>query len=240
MIILMINVMLIYGLPILSFLQEKDLKKKCEILSVDAQKIIKRRKRDLIILLVILYFMPSDKQKYFLILIYLVYKQPYFKLMHDIKSLKEALNLQFAIWLRIMEVLLSYHTVVLAIEKSIESAPVLMRVKLKELVIDLKEDPLNRDVYVNFMSEYDDLNIERSMHHLYRYAVMGSSDANVQLTNMIEDNAKELIRIRSEMFESRLNFYSWFGLVPMLLVSLSFLGLMFMVLTNLMEGGWSI
>lgn len=240
MILIIFILIAFYGKPLLNFFKEKDLKKKCFVLNVDMTKVLKRRKIELLLMFAILMFIPKDYQKFFILLIYLVYKQPYFKLNRELKKLKEELNLQFSIWLRMMEVLLSYHTVVLAIEKSIASAPHLMKHHLEILVKKLSHDPLNRDIYLSFMSDYEELNIERSMNHLYRYAVLGSQDANLQLSNLIDDNAKELIKVRESLFERRLNFYSWFGLLPMLLVSLSFLGLMFLVITNLMEGGWNI
>lgn len=239
-IIICILVLAIYGKKIINFLKEKDFEHKCKILNIDSGKLLKKRRIEMILLFIVAYFVPLDYQKYFLVVIFVVYKQAYWKLNQNLNQLKKDLNLQFSIWLRIMEVLLNYHTVVLSIEASIEDSPKLMQHHLQDLVEKLKDDPLDRDVYLNFMSDYESLNIERSMHHLYRYAVMGSTDANVQLTNLIEENAKELIEVRRNLFDSRLNFYSWFGLVPMLLVSLSFLGLMFMVLTNLMKGGWSI
>lgn len=238
--IICILVLAVYGKQIINFLKEKDFDHKCKVLNIDSVKILRKRRIEMIVLCIVMYFVPKDYQKYFLALIFIVYKQAYWKLNQKLSQLKKDLNLQFSIWLRIMEVLLSYHTVVLSIEASIKDSPELMQHHLKDLVEKLKDDPLDRDVYLNFMSDYESLNIERSMHHLYRYAVMGSADANVQLTNLIEDNAKELINVRKNLLDSRLNFYSWFGLVPMLLVSLSFLGLMFMVLNNLMKGGWSI
>lgn len=233
-------VVLIYGRQLFDFFKEKDLKKYCDVLGKDEKKLLKKRQIEMLLLLMLLFFIPSDKQKYFVILIIFVYKNTYFNLKREFLKLKKSLNLQFAIWLRMMEVLLSYHTVPLAIEVSIASAPELMKKSLQKLVKDLKKDPLNRDTYLNFMSTYEELNIERSMHHLYRYAVMGSEDASIQLSNMVEDNAESLLKAREDMFESRLNFYSWYGLVPMLLVSMSFLGLMFMVLSNLMKGGWHV
>lgn len=230
----------LFGKQIMTVLKEKDVDKYCALLNKDADKLLKRRRIEMIVMLMLLFFVPKENQKYFIVLIVFIYKNPYLTLKREFNTLKKSLNLQFAIWLRMMEVLLSYHTVPLAIEASIESAPQLMKGPLKELSNKLKHDPLNRDTYLSFMESYEELNIERSMHHLYRYAVMGSEDATIQLTNMVEDNADSLRKAREDMFESKLNFYSWYGLVPMLLVSMSFLGLMFLVLTNLMKGGWNL
>ncbi len=240
MIFLVFLFVLIYGTQIFEFLKEDDLKTYTDILNQDIHKVIKRRKVEMLLMLGILYFIPSHLQKFFVLVILLVYKQPYFKIKREYTDLKEMLNLQFSIWLRMIEVLLAFHTVPVAIHHSIESAPTLMKQPLKELSKDLQDEPLNKESYLGFMSDYEELYIERSMHHLYRYAILGSDDASLQLSNMIEDNAQGLINAREKMFEDKLAFYSWFGLVPMLLVALSFLGLMFIVLTNLMKGGWHI
>lgn len=229
---------LIYGVPLFNIFKEEDLKKYTDILDKDIQKVLKKRKCSVLIMLVVLYFMPSHFQKYFVIVVYIVYKQPYLNLRKEYKALQETLNLQFSIWLRMIEVLLAFHTVPMAIYHSIDAAPFLMKKPLKELSLELKEDPLNKAAYLGFMVDYEELYIERSMHHLYRYAILGSEDASLQLSNMVKDNAQGLINTRDKMFEDKLAFYSWFGLIPMLLVSICFLGLMFMVLSNLMKGGW--
>lgn len=240
MILVGLTLVIFLGQPLIVHLKENDFQKLCEILHVNEEKLLKKRWLELIVMLVIMQFIPKTNIRYFVFVVFIVYKHPYFKLRRKFKSLNKALNLQFSIWLRMMEVLLSYHTVPLAIRYSIEAAPVLMKAPLKTLASLLQQDPLNRDIYLNFMKDFEVLNIERSMHHLYRYAVLGSEDASLQITQMVEDNAKSLVKSREQLFESKLNFYSWFGLLPMMLVSISFLGLMFMVLTHLMKGGWNL
>lgn len=240
MIIVLFIFVLIFGQQIFAVLAEKDLNDKCNTVGISKKRIIKKRRIEMALLLLIMIFIPKQYQKYFVVLLIAVYKQPYLLLNSKLNNLKKSLGLQFSIWLRMMEVLLSYHTVPQAIQASIASAPDLMVKPLQILSEELQYDPLNRDIYLGFMKSYGELNIERSMHHLYRYAVMGSDDATIQLSNMIEDNAKVLIKTREKLFEEKLNFYSWFGLIPMLLVSMCFLGLMFMVLTNLMKGGWNL
>ena len=239
MIILGIVGMSLYGYVVCDFLKENDFEKLCEMLEINSHKYLRKRQIECIVMLVILFFMPAYYRKYFLVLIYFVYKMPYFNLKKKVASLQKTLHLQFSIWLRLMEVLLTYHTVAQAIYHSIEAAPFLMKEPLRKLSDELREDPLNQSAYLGFMQDYEELYIERSMHHLYRYALLGSDEASNQLTTMIHNNAQTLIQSRQNLLDGHLNFYSWFGLVPMILVSLSFLGLMFLVLSNLMKGGWS-
>lgn len=238
MIFIFIGLFIFFSDPIFKFLKEHDLEKKCALAQEDIKKFYKKRKLNVIIFLVLCAFLPKDMQKYFLMVVYFFYKLPYINLNSRLNELLKALELEFSIWLRMMEVLLEFHTVPISIEKSIASAPKLMQAPLQDLSDNLKLDPSNQELYLGFMSEYESLNIERSMHHLYRYTTVGTNDAKLQLSNMIEDNAKTLETNRQDLFEERLNFYSWFGLLPMVYVSFSFLGIMALVLTHLMKGGW--
>ena len=221
------------GMPVLKAMEDSTFKKSCDMVQVKISKIRSVRYIESLLISLILPFN-------FIMVLALggAYKRHEWMVQQKINDRKQNLNLQFSMWLRLMEVLLAYNTVPVAIEKSIENAPDLMISYLNDLSEALKVNPLNQDIYTSFMQEYEDLAIERAMHHLYRYAYMGTQDASVQLSNLIEDNAENLKQHRLKLLEKRLNFFSWYGLIPMFLVSITFLGLMFIVLTNLMKGGW--
>ena len=78
------------------------------------------------------------------------------------------------------------------------------------------------------------------MYHLFRYATLGNDDASRQLSTLIQDNAQQLKTMREDLMQQRLGFYSWISLIPMLALSLTFLGLMMVLLPQLVKGGWGI
>lgn len=221
------------GYPVVKMMESTEFKRLCEMLQVNINKVRRTRYIESILISVLLPF------NFFMFLVLILSNQRHdWMYQNKLNEKKQSLNLQFSMWLRLMEVLLAYNTVPVAIDKSIENAPELMIPYLSVLSKQLQSDPHNQQVYRSFMEEYEDINIERAMHHLYRYAHMGTQDASVQLSNLIEDNADNLKQHRDELLEKRLGFFSWYGLIPMFLVSVTFLGLMFIVLTNLMKGGW--
>ena len=224
-----------FGFPLSIKLEDPDFIKKCKLLDLNMKKIRVIRYIEINLLWWVLPFGYLS-----CIGVGLGYYRHIFSVNAKFNSFKRNLNLQFSIWLRMMEVLLAYNTVVVAIGKSIDKAPLLMKTHLESLYEALLEDPNNQDAYFGFMGYMDDLNIGRAMHHLYRYGTLGTEDASTQLSGLIQDNAEHLKTHRKQQFEDRLNFYSWYGLLPMLLVSATFLALMFLVLSNLMEGGWQV
>lgn len=229
---------ILFGYYLIDSFQEHDLSNKCQVLGINKTKILKKRYIELIILNTLILFIDGRYKSYCVVLAYLLYKRHIYRVRYQFKKHQAEMLMQFSIWLRSLEVLLDYYTVPQAIEQSISNAPSLMRYQLQELTKSLDVDPMRKETYVNFMSEIEDTNIEKTMYHLYRYAVIGTNEATFQLTNMIKQNTGNLHKQRQNMFDQKLLFYSWFGLIPMLIVSIVFLGLMFLVLTQLLQGGW--
>ena len=172
-----------------------------------------------------------------MILVYTIYR---YNLLKKEQSFKRKLELQFSIWLRQLEVLLAYNNVGNAISLSIENAPDLLVPYLNELSQKIKDNPQDESVYLSFLKEFNILSVERTMHHLYRYSVLGTRDVEDQLQRIIVENTNQLKAHRNYLFESRLSFYSFYGLLPMVLMSITILGILFLVLIYLMKGGWNI
>lgn len=231
---------LLFGKPILEFFEEADAKKLCRILGVEHRKLVKQRQLELIVLGVVLFLTPMNKKYWIVMFMILIYKRHILQLRSKMKKLHSKLEIQFSIWLRMLEVLMAYNTVPKSIALSIDNAPDLIKPSLIIFAEDLALDPLDRALYTDFLSEFDALYIERAMHHLYHFALLGNESSESQLAMLVEDNAMELSNSRKQLFESKLGFFSWFGLLPMLWVSLVFLGLMFMVVSTLMQGGWTL
>lgn len=231
---------LIFGKTILVFFEESDSKFLCKVLGVSRDKLIRQRQIEIVVLGVVMFFAPLDKKMWVLALMVIFYKRHILVLRSRMKQLYSKLEIQFSIWLRMLEVLMAYNTVPKSIALSIDNAPDLIKPSLVLFAKELENDPLNKDLYVEYLSDFDALYIERAMHHLYHFALLGNESSESQLAMLVEDNANELSNSRKKLFDSKLGFFSWFGLLPMLWVSLVFLGLMFMVVSTLMQGGWTL
>ena len=231
--------LLLFGKPLLIFFEEEDCIKICKLIGNDHNKFFKKRLRELQALSLILLLVSFDKKVWVLLVMFIMYKRHIFFLRRRLKSYKRKLRIQFAIWLRNLEVLLAYNTVNRAIELSIESSPSLLKESLKGFVEKISFQPRSRSIFIGFLNEFEELYIEQTMHHLYQYSLVGSESSSLQLSTLIEDNAITLQTYRQSLFDSKLGFYGWFGLMPMLWVSMTFLGLMYIVLTHLMKGGWA-
>ncbi len=72
---------------------------------------------------------------------------------------------------------------------------------------------------------------------LYRYNTVGKEDAYVQFNRMIQTTTKWLRSERSSRAESKLMFFQWWGMLPLLGVTVLFMAIMFEIIINLFGEG---
>lgn len=72
---------------------------------------------------------------------------------------------------------------------------------------------------------------------LYRYQSVGKADAYQQLQRMIETTAKWIRAERKERFDTKLLFYQWWGMLPLLGVTVMFMAVMFQIILDLFGKG---
>ncbi len=167
----------------------------------------------------------------------LVYKQAYLALKRVQKQRVNQLKFQFPIWLRQLQILIQTNTVVTSLTLSAQTAPQLIQEDLSILIAEIEEDAIHLTPYMNFLKAYRLSEIERAMKLLYRYNTVGKEDAYVQFNRMIQTTTKWLRSERSSRAESKLMFFQWWGMLPLLGVTVLFMAIMFEIIINLFGEG---
>lgn len=201
----------------------------------------KRIRRSLLALLTLVIWPFLNFDWRFLSLIiglsFYLYKQPYWKQKHQKKQQIRQLQFQFPIWLRQLQILIQTNTIHQALIASTQTAPSLIRDDLHHLIEATSRDAISIQPYLSFLNEYHLAEVERAMKLLYRYQSVGKADAYQQLQRMIETTAKWIRAERKERFDTRLMFYQWWGMLPLLGVTVMFMAVMFQIILNLFGKG---
>lgn len=152
------------------------------------------------------------------------------------RQLKQ-LRFQFPIWLRQLQILIQNNTVTTSLEQSKLSAPSLIKEDLNILIDELHEDAIHLQPYLNFLKRYRLSEIERAMKLLYRYNSVGKEDAYRQFNRMIQSTTKWLRNERVSRNDGRLMVYQWWGMLPLLGVTILFMAVMFEIIIELFGKG---
>lgn len=174
---------------------------------------------------------------YGVVLTYLYFK-PYLATKREMKLFQAQLHYEFPIWIRSIQCHLQSSTVVVAIEKSYEYAPQLLKHYLKDLIWKLSCEPHKLEHYEQFMSMYENYEIEKMMKFLYRFNYMDTQQGEKHLDRMIESTGQWMNQTRLQKQEDKVNQYSIYGVLPVAVVSIYFLIIMSLVIVAMMEGGW--
>lgn len=222
---------------IIDVLFEDVLKNNLKVLEGDINKV--QHDRSIILHLMPLCILLSKTLTLFIggVLIYLYFKPAiYFR--NEMIKQQAQLHYEFPIWIRSIQCHLQSSNVVVSIEKSYETAPILLKYHLKDLIWKLSTDPHNLSHYEGFMKQYENYEIEKMMKFLYRFNTMDTFQGDKHLDRMIESTGLWMQDSRMKKQDERLNKYAIFGILPVVLVSIYFLIMMTMVIMGMMEGGW--
>ena len=169
------------------------------------------------------------------VLALIVYKIPYLNIQRKFHRLVFRLKVEFPIWLRQLQILLQNNTVVVSLEKSFDYAPTLIQNHLSEFIIGLKNNPMQLDVYTDFLQEYRCVEIQRAMKLLYRYNTVGQEDSMKQLNRMIATTGKWLREQRLNSQSTQTQMKQWWGMLPLFGITVVFLTMMMQTIFTLLE-----
>lgn len=224
---------------LIDLLKENDLH---ELVHEDSNELcVRRLKKAKPVLLLITLWPQFDYSVFWLggvlALFLLMYKKDYLTLKKNQKQKVNQLKFQFPIWLRQLQILIQTNTVVTSLILSCNTAPALIQEDLSILIHEIEEDAIHLTPYMNFLKAYRLSEIERAMKLLYRYNTVGKEDAYVQFNRMIQTTTKWLRSERSSRAESKLMFFQWWGMLPLLGVTVLFMAIMFEIIINLFGEG---
>lgn len=226
-------------------LMENDFRKCCRITGekhpecLMAKRWDKARKTLPILLFATFSNKPIQAELILLLVVFIQYESSFIKLRTRTHKLKSQIRYQFPIYLRQIQVLLQNNTVVTSIERSIVYAPSLFKEEVAHLAQQLRDNPQDLDPYLDFLSFYELPEIARAMKLLYRYNTVGQADSYHQLNRMIQSTSKWLRDERVSRKQSALLVYQWWGIVPLLGVTLLFLSVMMNILMTMFGKGVS-
>lgn len=173
----------------------------------------------------------------YLLLLLILYKCHYWQLKQRYQNHVQQVRFQFPIWLRQLQILMQYNTVYQALKQSIPTAPLLFQPALMQLVTVLADNPLNYEAYLSFMAQFNIYEITKVMRLLYRFQTVGQQEATRQLNRILQTTSQMLKDQRKRKHEYWIQSKQWYGLVPLLGVTIVFLFLMANVLMNFFTKG---
>ncbi len=181
-------------------------------------------------------FMPSVLLDGAVLLVTLIlYKQKYYWLKQKALQKRLLMRYQFPIYLRQLQVLLQNNTVLTAFQLSISQAPISMKEDIQLMVDNLSQYPNQLSEYMNFLEYYHLPEIQRAMKWMYRYQYSGALHSYHHFNRMIVATSKWLRQERSFQKSKHLLVSQWWGLLPLLAVSMVFMSAMMQIMMNLFE-----
>lgn len=170
-------------------------------------------------------------------LTYFMYKQPYWKLKKEYKTNLALLRYQFPIWLRQIQILLHNNNVINSLILSQAQAPSIIKDDLEKLIAILNESPNNVVAFSEFMQHYKISEINRAMKLLYRCYIVNKNESAQQLNRMIASTTKWIRQERLERQDNNLSYFEWIGIIPLFGLTLVFMALMTILISNLFGKG---
>ncbi len=131
------------------------------------------------------------------------------------KRCGEEIAKAFPQWLMEISLLLQVsENVNAAVVNSIEEAPAILTDSLNEMQMQILKDPESNEPYMNFMREFDILEIQSAMGMLYSISSGRGGDADMQIDEILSKNTALLSQSESVANENRLAALYWQFLFP--------------------------
>ena len=150
------------------------------------------------------------------------------------KDVNRGLYLALPQWMMEMALLLQENNVQIALEKSIQESPLILKKELELLMERLREAPWKLKSYTDFCKCFDIPETQSLMKMLHAISEAGTGDAQLQIHNLLQrihemQNKADEIRNENAVFQMKIMFsYPIFGATVKLLVDLT-AGMVFMI-----------
>lgn len=126
-------------------------------------------------------------------------------------------------WLLELSLLIQTDNVHVAIQKTISTAPMILRADLQKLIIDIKNHPVDLAPYVTFFDFLPMENVQSSMKLLYSISEFGAVDESIQLSELVERNHTLMDRAEKYKNEDKLALVFSIKFLPSLASSIKML-----------------
>lgn len=159
-----------------------------------------------------------------------VFKWPYIQLKNYYKANLNKINLMLPYYLKSLEILIQHYTVPVALIKSIDSAPEIFKLGLKDLISKIEAGDSSIQPYMDFALEYPVRDSMRMMRLLYRLSLGSQENKQEQLAMFAKNVSSLQSKTRELKYQTRLEtmekktlvmlFVTGGGIILILLVSM--------------------
>lgn len=143
--------------------------------------------------------------------------EPYTRRNNARKRVIREINKVFPVWIRNLVLHLQTDNVQVALRKSLDSCPAILKKEVTLLLVRLDADPTSMTPYLRFLEDYEVSNLKMSVNFLYALSQFGSDDMLSQLDYLIEQNSHLTINEERIRNEDALAGMSMLILAPMLI-----------------------
>ena len=163
---------------------------------VDCDELFKKRVQNALIIGVIFFMVFLSSLSLInvildVVIMYLIFKQPYSQLKSYYKKHLHEIDLLLPYYLKGLEILIQHYTVPVAIGKSIDDAPEIFRPGLRKLVERVNQGDSTVDPYMEFSNTYPVRDSMRMMRLLYRLG-LGSQERKQERLMMFSRSVSNL------------------------------------------------
>lgn len=136
---------------------------------------------------------------------YILFKLPYFKLRRYYKANLHEINLMLPYYLKSLEILIQHYTVPVALGRSIETAPDIFKDGLRKLIAKIESGDSTVDPYMEFAKEYPVRDSMRMMRLLYRLGLGSQENKQDQLMMFSRTVSTLQNKSREQKYRDRLD-----------------------------------
>lgn len=155
-----------------------------------------------------------------IIAVFFALMQPNTKLKIARKHTMREIEKAFPVWTMELALLLQTDNPHVALMKSVQKAPFILKADLQKLVEDIETDPTSVEPYLNFMPDFDLPDIQSVLRMVYSMSESGVEDADQQIMFLVERNNRLLDKAERMSNEDKISGIALLILVPMLTGSL--------------------
>ena len=147
--------------------------------------------------------------------LFIYFVQPIMRHNSARKSITREIEMAFPDWLMEISLLLQTENLHVALEKTVDNAPMMLKDDLTKLGNDIASYPTEVFPYIDFLHDIDVPNIHSSMKLLYSIATFGSEEEEKQISELIERNASLMNKAEQLKNSGRLARVYIFKFIPM-------------------------
>lgn len=149
---------------------------------------------------------------------YLIFKDTW-KKNSCVKDVQREVVKMFPVWIRSLILYLQTDNVRVALKRSLEFCPDILKAEVRTLLEHLSEDPNSTKPYEAFLSVYDLPNMKLAVNYIYSISQFGTADMFTQLDYLVKQNARLTAEEEKIRQEDSLALFQAMTFIPMILGS---------------------